>query len=117
VPHDLAVRLYYFDRPACWRFGVDDLARQLPAGAEARARNASFAVLGRDRDVPALRRLGRVETVARGPVGRARMSKVDDRTFRLFRVTPESAMQNNAVADRRNAAEPISNRDVIDTKY
>jgi 4-amino-4-deoxy-L-arabinose transferase-like glycosyltransferase len=97
VPHDLAVRLYYFNRPACWRFGVDDLAGHLPAGTP----GASFAVLGRDRDVPALRRLGRVETVARGPVGRARMSKVDDRTFRLFRVTPETATAGAPVAARR----------------
>ena len=58
-------------------------------------------MIGRDRDVPALRRLGRVETVARGPVGRARMSKVDDRTFRLFRVTPEFAMRDAPVAARR----------------
>jgi 4-amino-4-deoxy-L-arabinose transferase-like glycosyltransferase len=107
VPHDLAVRLYYLDldldRPACWRFGVVDLAEKPPTGAV----GASFAVLGRDRDVPALRRLGRVETVARGPVGRARMSKVDDRTFRLFRVTPgaeteaETAIRGEPVAARR----------------
>jgi hypothetical protein len=99
VPHDLAVRLYYLDRPACWRSGVDALAERPPGGAG--ALGASFAVIGRDRDVPALRRLGRVETVARGPVGRARMSKVDDRTFRLFRVTPGSAMRGGPVAARR----------------
>ena len=61
IPHDLGVRLYYLRRPACWRFGVDALAEQPPASD----RGAAFAVIGRDRDVPALRRLGRVETLAR----------------------------------------------------
>ncbi len=42
----------------------------------------AFAVIGRDRDLPGLRRLGRVETVARGPATRF------DRTYALFRVTP-----------------------------
>ena len=97
IPHDLGVRLFYLRRPACWRFGVDALAEQPPASD----RGAAFAVIGRDRDVPALRRLGRVETLARGPVGRARMSKVDDRTFRLYRVTPEPAMRGESVAVRR----------------
>ncbi|WP_044149266.1 hypothetical protein, partial [Singulisphaera acidiphila] len=84
VPHDLAVRLYYFDRPACWRNGVKALAARLPApGLE------PFAVLGRDRDLPALRRLGRVETVLEGPRLRSRASRVDDRTFALYRVRPE----------------------------
>ncbi len=94
IPHDLGVRLYYLGRPACWRFGIDALAEQPPASA----RGVAFAVIGRDRDIPALRRLGRVETLARGPVGRARMSKVDDRTFRLYRVTPEPAMRGESVA-------------------
>jgi 4-amino-4-deoxy-L-arabinose transferase-like glycosyltransferase len=101
VPHDLGVRLYYLGRPACWRFGVDALTAQPPA----RDRTMPFAVLGRDRDVPALRQLGRVETLARGPVGRARMSRVNDRTFRLYRVTPtptpERPVPGEAVAARR----------------
>lgn len=77
VPHDLAVRLFYLDRPACLRSSVAELARTPPAPGP-----SSYAVLGRDRDVPALRRLGRVETIARGP-GRRR-----DRTFCLYRVRP-----------------------------
>jgi 4-amino-4-deoxy-L-arabinose transferase-like glycosyltransferase len=85
VPHDLAVRLFYLDRPACWRQGVESLAAEPPATPP-----APFAVIGRDRDLPALRRLGRVETLARGPRLRADASKVDDRTFLLFRVTPEA---------------------------
>jgi 4-amino-4-deoxy-L-arabinose transferase-like glycosyltransferase len=97
IPHDLGVRLYYLRRPACWRFGVDALAAEPPAGGP----GAAFAVIGRDRDVPALRGLGTVETLARGPVGRARMSKVDDRTFRLYRVTPEAPPRGESVAARR----------------
>jgi 4-amino-4-deoxy-L-arabinose transferase-like glycosyltransferase len=99
IPHDLGVRLYYLGRPACWRFGVEALAASPPV----RDRRGPFAVLGRDRDVPALRRLGRVETLARGPVGRARMSKVNDRTFCLYRVTPEpeAGMRGESVAARR----------------
>ena len=31
IPHDLGVRLYYLDRPACWRFGVEALAGQPPS--------------------------------------------------------------------------------------
>lgn len=104
VPHDLAVRLYYLDlapdRPPCWRFGVDSLAAHPPARDRGGVRGGAFALIGRDRDVPALRRLGRVETLARGPVGRARRSKVDDRTYRLFRITPEVAMKAEPTAAR-----------------
>ncbi len=82
VPHDLALRLFYLDRPACWRFGLDELARRPPPVSE----SGHFAVLDRPRDVPGLRRLGRVETLVVGPVRRARYSKVDDRTFQLDRV-------------------------------
>jgi 4-amino-4-deoxy-L-arabinose transferase-like glycosyltransferase len=82
-PHDLGVRLYYLDRPACWRQGVEALAAEPPT-----APPAPFAVIGRDRDLPALERLGHVETLARGPRLRADASKVDDRTFTLFRITP-----------------------------
>ena len=77
VPHDLAVRLYYLDRPACWRIGVESLA-DAAAGAVARG-------LRRHRPrprPPRPARLGRVETVARGPATRF------DRTYALFRITP-----------------------------
>jgi len=86
VPHDLAVRLYYFDRPACWRDGVEALAERPPTPEP-----VPFAVLGRERDLPALRRLGRVETLLKGPRLRSRASRVDDRTFALYRVTPGPA--------------------------
>jgi 4-amino-4-deoxy-L-arabinose transferase-like glycosyltransferase len=77
VPHDLAVRLFYLDRPSCEWSTVAGLAERSPA-----PRASALAVIGRDRDVPALRRLGRVETIARGPQQRW------DRAFSLFRVTP-----------------------------
>jgi hypothetical protein len=76
IPHDLAVRLFYLGRPASWDAGPDTLvARECGEG------KAEFAVIGRDRDVPALERLGRVEVIARGPTFRF------DRTYSLFRVT------------------------------
>jgi 4-amino-4-deoxy-L-arabinose transferase-like glycosyltransferase len=77
VPHDLAVRLYYLNRPACWRPSPSALAEQPPAPPP-----AAFAVIGRDRDVPALRRLGEIEPLARGPTARS------DRAFALYRITP-----------------------------
>ena len=83
VPHDLAVRLYYLNRPAAWRPGPEALAASPPAPGP-----APFAVIGRERDLPALRRLGAVEALARGPRLRADFSKVDDRTFVLYRVVP-----------------------------
>jgi len=75
VPHDWAVRLYYLGRPACWRQGVDDLAARPPS-------SGPYALLARDRDRPALSRLGRVEALRQFPSTRF------DRAFTLFRVTP-----------------------------
>jgi 4-amino-4-deoxy-L-arabinose transferase-like glycosyltransferase len=75
IPHDMAVRLFYLGRSACWHIGSgsllahDDIAR------------APFAVIGRDRDMPSLEQLGLVEVVARGPSLRR------DRTYSLFRIT------------------------------
>jgi 4-amino-4-deoxy-L-arabinose transferase-like glycosyltransferase len=61
VPHDLAVRLFYLDRPnVTWHRGPESL--RPPA--------AHFAVIARQRDLPALRRFGRVEEIVRGPEGR-----------------------------------------------
>ncbi len=75
VPHDWAVRLYYLGRPASWRQGVDDLAARPPSPGP-------YALLARDRDLPALGRLGRVEATRRFPSTRF------DRAFTLFRITP-----------------------------
>jgi 4-amino-4-deoxy-L-arabinose transferase-like glycosyltransferase len=86
IPHDLGVRLFYLGRPASWDAGPDTLvAREL---AEAKP---AFAVIGRDRDLPALERLGRVEVVARGPALRF------DRTYSLFRVTSRRPILDTSV--------------------
>jgi hypothetical protein len=85
IPHDLAVRLFYLGRPARWYFlsqsgGRGERTPLLP-GREA---GAPLYVIGRDRDVRALGRLGRVEVVSRGP--RVRW----DRAYSLFRVVSRS---------------------------
>ena len=55
IPHDLAVRLYYLQRPACWHFDTASLSshelgqcshRTLPGN------QTSVMVLGRERDLP-----------------------------------------------------------------
>jgi 4-amino-4-deoxy-L-arabinose transferase-like glycosyltransferase len=71
VPHDLAVRLFYLDRPGVtWHRGPETLVA--PAD--------SFAVIARERDLPALGRLGRVEELARSPAIRW------DRAYSLYRI-------------------------------
>ena len=74
MPHDLAVRLFYLDRPATWCLRAEAIA----AGSARRP----FAVIGRERDEAALRRFGTVEVVARGPKTRS------DRAYLLYRVAP-----------------------------
>jgi 4-amino-4-deoxy-L-arabinose transferase-like glycosyltransferase len=87
VPHDLAVRMYYLDRTrVSVRLDIDALERDPPP--------QPVWVIARDRDLPALERLGRVVEVDRGPVLRARMSKVDDRAFVLFRLGPVTNAQS-----------------------
>ncbi len=76
VPHDWAIRLFSFERPATWRQGVPDLID--------RPLNQPFALLARDRDRPALNAVGKVEVISKGPSVRF------DRTFTLFWVTPKS---------------------------
>ena len=83
VPHDLAVRLYLPRPPRLLATGGRGAAPPIPPPAP-----SPFAVIARERDLPALRRIGRVETVAHGPTLRARASRVDDRAFFLFRVNP-----------------------------
>jgi 4-amino-4-deoxy-L-arabinose transferase-like glycosyltransferase len=74
MPHDLPIRLYYLGRSPSWREG---------AGRWPDLPDRPFVAIGRDRDVDGLARLGRVERVAQGPPVRW------DRTYSLFRVTPE----------------------------
>jgi 4-amino-4-deoxy-L-arabinose transferase-like glycosyltransferase len=78
VPPDLAVRLFYLDRPVDWAFGPGALAPLV------RDRGA-VAVVARERDRPALERLGRVERVMMGPSGRW------DRTFAVYRIEARGA--------------------------
>jgi hypothetical protein len=95
IPHDLAVRLFYLRRPACWHFGAASLfgrehaaghcalaiPRRFPTAFSTPPPASAFAVIGRDRDLPSLERLGDVEVLAHGPDVRR------DRTYTLFRVT------------------------------
>jgi 4-amino-4-deoxy-L-arabinose transferase-like glycosyltransferase len=85
IPHDLAVRLYYLNRPACWHFKFAQLEAHLEGrcaqGTQGES-NAAVLIIGRQRDVPDLERLGRVEILAQGPSVRW------DRTYLLARVRP-----------------------------
>jgi 4-amino-4-deoxy-L-arabinose transferase-like glycosyltransferase len=88
-PHDLAVRLFYVSRPACWHVGTDSLLERdhaacCGASAALQSEASDFAVVGRERDLPELERLGRVEVIARGPTVR------EDRSFSLFRISSRS---------------------------
>jgi hypothetical protein len=99
VPHDWAVRLFYLNRPAPCRFGIDELAEQPPAAPRGMPASPTFAVIGREPDLSGLRRLGRVETLARGPAVRF------DRTYVLYRVTPGPGPAP-PIAARDGAARP-----------
>jgi 4-amino-4-deoxy-L-arabinose transferase-like glycosyltransferase len=70
VPHDLAVRLFYLDRPAAWTDAIDSVVVPEPP----------FSVIARSRDLPALRGFGTVRLILAGPSSRW------DRTFGLYRV-------------------------------
>jgi 4-amino-4-deoxy-L-arabinose transferase-like glycosyltransferase len=103
-PHDLAVRLFYLNRPACWHQGTDALrdgshiagcasrpqTESTRAAASADRENADFLVIGRDRDLPQLTPIGRVERLARGPSLRA------DRSYSLFLISPETRMADSS---------------------
>jgi 4-amino-4-deoxy-L-arabinose transferase-like glycosyltransferase len=109
IPHDLAVRLFYLSRSACWHIGptlsrptghilgrcsasafvpqprLADSRTALSCGVGDQvttARDGRFAVIGRDRDLPVLKQLGDVNVVFRGPNVRY------DRTYVLFHVIP-----------------------------
>ena len=84
IPHDLAVRLFYLGRSACWHSDPGSLV------AHDDVEDAPFAVIGRDRDLPSLEQLGIVDVVARGPSLRR------DRTYSLFRITCEPSEVRSA---------------------
>jgi 4-amino-4-deoxy-L-arabinose transferase-like glycosyltransferase len=105
IPHDLAVRLFYLSRPACWHIGPESvLAREHTTGPCSQGAwrsvadvplpgpwRSAFAVIARSRDLPALKQLGHVEVVAHGPKLRS------DRTYDLFLITPESATLDSPI--------------------
>ncbi len=76
-PADLAARLFYLDRPATWRLGLDDLKAHPPPPS------SSIAMILRERDERDLRASGQVVVLDRGPTSRW------DRAFRLVRFTPD----------------------------
>jgi hypothetical protein len=106
-PHDVAVRLFYFGRSACWhqatgppleanhaehcraRTPVQSADSTSPSGEP----QSEFVVVGRDRDLPELEKLGRVEIIARGPTIRW------DRAYSLFRISPSSQADDLARRD------------------
>ncbi len=91
-PHDLGVRLFYLGRPAVAVRGRragdeeprDGRACPAPLLALRPSSPAPLYIIGRERDRPDLEWLGRVEVLARGPSPRF------DRTYTMFRITPES---------------------------
>jgi 4-amino-4-deoxy-L-arabinose transferase-like glycosyltransferase len=111
IPHDLAVRLFYLGRPACWCIGANTLSAHdhttvgcSPGSSPSVADIFSphplasvFAVIGRELDRPALDRIGQVELVARGPSVRS------DRTYALFQVTRDHGNVRSAGALRTRA--------------
>ena len=94
-PHDLAVRLFYLNRPAECRYDLADLQPEVDRGAP-------FAVIGREVDRDGLARFGTVETLAESPKLRF------DREYWLYRVTPRSA--EVAAGPKSGAAEPTQRR-------
>ncbi len=95
VPADLAVRLFYLDRPALWPFG-------LPKDLSTSPLRPEFAILARPRDEPALNRLGRVQQLAHGPTTRW------DRTFALYRVEPKSPGKREGQSDSLASRERLT---------
>ncbi len=85
IPHDLAVRLYYLNRPACWHFDPRALSGQgterCPLNRHHDARSP-LVIVGRDRDRPSLEKTSLVNVLAYGPTRRW------DRTYLVARVEP-----------------------------
>ena len=113
IPHDLAVRLFYLNRPACWHIGSDSLSTcdhrsanasfnhlKVTAGESSPcASRSGFYVIGRNRDLPVLEQLGWVEVLARGPNVRF------DRTYSLFWVT---TVAGSVVPQGNSASSPFA---------
>lgn len=102
-PHDLAVRLFYLRRPAIAVQGRragdpqpgEDPSCPAPLLALRPAPREALYLIGRDRDRPDLEWLGHVDVMAQG--GSSRF----DRTYTMFRVTPDDPPR--AMADRASS--------------
>ena len=102
IPHDLAVRLYYLNRSACWHFDAKALAdHQITTCPLHDLHNAAgpMMIIGRDRDLPALKQVGQVEVLAHSSAARW------DRTYLLARVQPNAATPNSAAMELSHAAQ------------
>lgn len=85
IPHDLAVRLYYLQRPASWHLSVNSLANYVctrARGMRSSGVATSLVIIGRDRDLDSLRAIGSVEVLAHGPTRRW------DRSYVAVRLRP-----------------------------
>jgi 4-amino-4-deoxy-L-arabinose transferase-like glycosyltransferase len=97
-PHDLAVRLFYLDRPATWLATPESLQAMLEC-------QSSIALVARERDLPALRESAKVEPIAQGPADRW------DRTFSLVRLkAPDKSNVEAHAAERALAREPATQK-------
>ncbi|MGC8640943.1 MAG: ArnT family glycosyltransferase [Isosphaeraceae bacterium] len=96
IPHDLALRLYYLDRPAGWHFHTEslmDCTSECPGDPERSGSDLSVNVIGRERDLPALRALGEVEVLQSSSGYRW------DRTYLLAQIRSSRALASSARGD------------------
>jgi 4-amino-4-deoxy-L-arabinose transferase-like glycosyltransferase len=112
IPHDLAVRLFYLGRSACWHGDTHSLracthttggnvggTSCLVVGqATGNGARPGIGVVARERDRTALEQLGKTEVIARGPTSRW------DRIYALFMVSgvTESARAMHSLQARAN---------------
>jgi 4-amino-4-deoxy-L-arabinose transferase-like glycosyltransferase len=100
VPHDLAVRLYYLSRSACWHFDAGGLIAHgstCPSQTRCHVSATSLAVIGRERDLCELKELGHVEVLCKCPETRW------DRTYVLARVWPGERLPVSPAFQKFNA--------------
>jgi 4-amino-4-deoxy-L-arabinose transferase-like glycosyltransferase len=99
VPHDLAVRLFYLDRPTSWCLRAQSLAEDPPS--------IPFAIIGREHDAERLRAIGQVKLIVRGPSTRS------DRAYALYRVFPRERPRVKARA-REKAPDESDKKTIAD---
>ena len=112
IPHDLAVRLFYLGRAACWHGDMrsmlvcthtinrSDPRRSclLRGQAPGNRLRPGLGVIARERDRAALEKVGEIEVIARGPSSRW------DRIYALFKVSgaTESARPMHSLQAQAN---------------